>query len=318
MTDACVALGIIDPQWFLGAAAPSCRRKPRPPSGGSARRSGSTSREPRRRVYRLITAEMSNAVRAVTVERGRDPATFAMVAFGGALGIFGADIARQNGIRRVVVPAEAAVFSAFGLLGTDDVRALARSVTWAGGDADHVDAVLTELEHQAVGRLRAGRVPRRRHRGREAGRLQVRRSAVGAHPPDRRRRPVRQSDLEAARSQFPARYEAEYGPGTAWPVPVEMLAARLVARGRAEKYEPAAAARRRRRLLRGPHRLQADRPGGVRERVEAAGLRRHPAAPPAPPSTAGHRRASADHDPGPARLELTVDEHGNYLWRTGA
>jgi N-methylhydantoinase A len=62
---------------------------------------------------------MGRAVRAVTVERGRDPRDLSLVAMGGNGGIHAIDLARQLGIRRVIVPALSGVFSAVGMLAAD-------------------------------------------------------------------------------------------------------------------------------------------------------------------------------------------------------
>ncbi|HUR72821.1 MAG TPA: hydantoinase/oxoprolinase family protein [Sporichthya sp.] len=242
VTDACVRLGLLDPDRFLGGRrrldadlATAALARFGEPLGLDADQAAVA-------VHRLVVAEMSAAVRAVTVERGRDPRTFAMVAFGGALGLFAADIAGQNGVRTVVVPADAAVFSASGLLGTDDLRARARSAVWSGGDAGHLDDTFAALEQQAVASLRRAGHPEDRIEVTRQGdfkfagqlwELTVPIAAAGGR--------VTSGDLEAARAEFPARYEAEYGAGTAWPVPVVMLAARLVARGVTEKFEPASA-----------------------------------------------------------------------------
>ena len=46
-------------------------------------------------IYRLTTVQMANAIRALTVNRGHDPREFTMVSFGGACGLFAAEIARE-------------------------------------------------------------------------------------------------------------------------------------------------------------------------------------------------------------------------------
>src|SRR3979409_1373558 len=84
----------------------------------------------------MVTANMSNAVRTVTVERGHDPREFSMIAFGGALGIFAADIARTAGIRRVVIPEDAGpVAASFRQLEHD----LVASLRAAGYADDRID-----------------------------------------------------------------------------------------------------------------------------------------------------------------------------------
>jgi N-methylhydantoinase A/oxoprolinase/acetone carboxylase beta subunit len=59
---------------------------------------------------------MENALRIVSVERGRDPRRYAMVAFGGAGPLHAARLARSVGIPTVIVPYGAGVGSAMGLL----------------------------------------------------------------------------------------------------------------------------------------------------------------------------------------------------------
>ena len=67
-------------------------------------------------VHLIATKNMENALRIVSLERGRDPRRFAMVAFGGAGPLHAARLARSVGIPRVIVPHGAGVGSAIGLL----------------------------------------------------------------------------------------------------------------------------------------------------------------------------------------------------------
>jgi N-methylhydantoinase A len=66
--------------------------------------------------HELANAAMIRAIKTVTVQRGRDPRVFTLVAFGGSGPIHAAGIARELGIRRVLVPPAPGVFSAVGLL----------------------------------------------------------------------------------------------------------------------------------------------------------------------------------------------------------
>ena len=85
-------------------------------------------------IVAVVVAEMSQAVRAVTIERGVDPRALALVAFGGAGPLHACELAESLGMRTVVVPAGAGVLSAVGLLGAAVERDLV--ITWAGG-TDH-------------------------------------------------------------------------------------------------------------------------------------------------------------------------------------
>ncbi len=72
-----------------------------------------------RGIVRIANNNMINALKLVSINRGYDPRDFAMVVFGGGGGMHGAALAAELGIRRVVVPATAAVFSAWGMLMSD-------------------------------------------------------------------------------------------------------------------------------------------------------------------------------------------------------
>ena len=83
-----------------------------------------------RGVYRVANATMTRAIRSVTVERGRDPRSFALVAFGGAGPMHAAALAASLGVDTVRIPRANGVLSALGLLAAeerhDTVRTLRR------------------------------------------------------------------------------------------------------------------------------------------------------------------------------------------------
>ena len=62
---------------------------------------------------------MIRAIKAVSSERGRDPRDFALFAFGGNGPVFAAGMAAALGMKRIVVPPSAGLFSSFGLLYAD-------------------------------------------------------------------------------------------------------------------------------------------------------------------------------------------------------
>ena len=80
-----------------------------------------------RGVLEIVTATMSNLMREITIEQGTDPRDLWLLAFGGAGPMLGTMLARELGVRGVVVPQHAGNFSANGLLGADLVQASART-----------------------------------------------------------------------------------------------------------------------------------------------------------------------------------------------
>src|SRR5262249_50936391 len=73
-------------------------------------------------------ATMERAVRVVTVERGHDPRDFTLLAFGGAGGLHAAELAATLGMRRVYVPRQPGLLSAWGVLTSEVVRDYARTL----------------------------------------------------------------------------------------------------------------------------------------------------------------------------------------------
>ena len=69
-------------------------------------------------ILAVATAHMEQAIRLMTVARGHDPREFVLVTFGGAGALHGTAVARNLGIRRVLVPGSAGVLSARGVLGS--------------------------------------------------------------------------------------------------------------------------------------------------------------------------------------------------------
>jgi N-methylhydantoinase A len=79
-------------------------------------------------IVRIAAASMGNAMREITVERGLDPRTMTLLPFGGAGPLLAVLLADELEMNRIVVPLIAGNFSAYGLLGADVVRAVARTI----------------------------------------------------------------------------------------------------------------------------------------------------------------------------------------------
>lgn len=81
-------------------------------------------------VIRVVNATMEKAIRVVSIERGRDPRAFALVAFGGAGGLHACALAEALQIPTVIVPAFPGALSALGILASDVVKDYSRTVLW--------------------------------------------------------------------------------------------------------------------------------------------------------------------------------------------
>jgi N-methylhydantoinase A len=81
-------------------------------------------------VIRVVNSTMEKAIRVVSIERGRDPRDFALVAFGGAGGLHACALAEALSIPHVIVPALPGALSALGILFSNVVKDYSRTVLW--------------------------------------------------------------------------------------------------------------------------------------------------------------------------------------------
>ena len=120
ITDANLVLGRLAADRFLGgemrldaaAAERAIRERIADPLGLDARRAAEG-------ILRIAATTMSYAVKGVSTERGLDAAAFALIAYGGAGPLHASAIAREIGMRRVLVPRAPGHFCAFGMLHSD-------------------------------------------------------------------------------------------------------------------------------------------------------------------------------------------------------
>ena len=117
VTDADLVLGYLNPDFFLGGKirldAEGAREAIRSRVAG---RLGMSVEEAASGIFRIVNGAMTNAIRYVSVARGRDPRDFALMAFGGAGPIHAGVQARDLGIKTILVPKNAGVFCALGNL----------------------------------------------------------------------------------------------------------------------------------------------------------------------------------------------------------
>lgn len=106
-------------------------------------------------VVKVANANMSDAVRLVSIRRGLDPRDFALVAFGGAGALHGAEVARELHIPSVIVPPHPGVTSALGCLLVDIRHDLSAMYTSDPSevDRDEIEATFAALEAEARERL---------------------------------------------------------------------------------------------------------------------------------------------------------------------
>ncbi len=152
VTDADLLLGYLDPT--LGGALALDPAAARAALARLGAQLGMTAVDAAAGVHRLVNARMADGVRVATVRRGVDPRGFALLAFGGAAGLHVGAVAAELGVRRVLVPLQASVLSAWGMLNTDLTVHLACSFAEPGGlDPAALARAYAAMEREGRARL---------------------------------------------------------------------------------------------------------------------------------------------------------------------
>jgi N-methylhydantoinase A len=132
VTDANLLLGRLQPTKFLGGQFTLDLKRTRQVTQEWLTKQGSnlTLEKFAAGVVRVVNATMEKAIRVVSIERGRDPRRFTLVAFGGAGGLHACALAEALSIPHVIVPAFPGALSALGILWSDVVKDYSRTVLW--------------------------------------------------------------------------------------------------------------------------------------------------------------------------------------------
>lgn len=240
VTDANVVLGYVNPDYFLGgtmaidadAARDALDEHVARPLGFDVVQAAAG-------IYEIVNANMAGAIRMVTVERGIDPRGFTLVASGGAAPAHVARLAEEFGIAQVLVPADAGVGSAVGLVASDVVIDHVRTAVVDGEAIDGavlatIGAVYRDLE--AAGRAEV------EAEGFAAERIDVERSidvrfrhqahelTVPLRDATGSTTPLAAADLDAATGAFRALYAQLYGVDPADPVEFVNYRVRVIGR----------------------------------------------------------------------------------------
>jgi N-methylhydantoinase A len=244
VTDADVACGFLNPDYFLGGsqkldadaaraalevriAAPLRMTLPQAAAG----------------IRRIVDMRMADEVRVFAARRGVDLSAFALLPFGGAGAVHAAAVAAELGMRRIVVPPRPGAFSALGLLCTDVLHDYIRSELCPLDRLDpaHGEAIFRELQGKAAAELAAegldpgAAVFEREFDMRYAGQgyeLRVSLSGLGQGGLD-------SNTLTGARTRFDAVHERIHG-HAAKEKGVEVVSYRLRVRVDVPKFSPRA------------------------------------------------------------------------------
>lgn len=150
VTDANVVLGRLDKDYFLGGEMSLDDTAAQQAITGLATELGLGVPDTADGILTLVTANMANAIRSRTVQKGIDPREFALIAFGGAGPLHAVDVARELGMSEVIIPPYPGITSAVGLLTTDLKYDTIRTEFQVSGEIDlqRLNSDLEEMERE--------------------------------------------------------------------------------------------------------------------------------------------------------------------------
>jgi N-methylhydantoinase A len=235
-TDANLVLGYLSAAYFAGGRMTlDTEAAQRAIVDRVARPLGLSLEEAAHGMVHVINVNMAAAIREISVQKGYDPRELPLVCAGGAGPLHAAGIAAELGITRIVVPRDASIFCAAGMLRTDlrhdYVRSCAQTLgAQAGGDR-RVRRLVREMQAEARRALAAEGIAAGRQRMRFGLDLRY----LGQYHEvtvDVPAKSLEAADWKAVRERFHARHDRLYGyalrdEGT----PVELLNVRLSASG---------------------------------------------------------------------------------------
>ena len=150
-TDANLMLARIDPNYFVGGEITADMKAVGSSFEALGGKLGLEPVEAARGVVRIANHNMINALKLVSINRGHDPRDFAMIAFGGGGAMHATALAAELGVPKVIIPANSAVFSAWGMLMSDLRRDYARTkpTPVTPETAGDISATFAEMEAEA-------------------------------------------------------------------------------------------------------------------------------------------------------------------------
>ena len=227
-TDANLWLGRINKDYFCGGEVVADMAATEAAMKQVGDRLGISTDEAARGIIRIANNNMVNALKLVSLNRGHDPREFTLVAFGGGGALHAVALGLELGVKKVVIPAGAAVFSAWGMMMSDLRRDyfVTRLAELDTGSAKVIEDVFSEAETLALAQFAAENIDASKVEFQRYGKFRYQNQEhttevlieVGAITPQR---------IAAIESAFHDLYEQEYT--YRLNAPVEMVGIHLVA-----------------------------------------------------------------------------------------
>ena len=242
VTDANIVLGRLLPGDFLGGAMKLDATAAERVIATLAARLGLPLLDTAEGVLTILNANMANAIRSRTLQKGIDPRGFALVAMGGAGPLHAAEVAAMLAIPEVIVPPFPGITSAMGLLVTDLKYDAVRTLFQTSGqfNLSRINADLAAMQNHLAGRFAADRIAPDAVSYARIGDLRYVGQGYELKVPIPNGS-VDDASMAQVLDAFHAAHSAEYG--HAFPQnPVEVVNLRVVGRGAMPRLTPGRAA----------------------------------------------------------------------------
>ena len=134
VTDANLILGRIQPDFFLGGTMQLDIDKALMAIQKLATEINSSATDAALGIIKVVNANMEQAIRTISLERGHDPRDFALLPFGGAGALHACELSAEMGISKVFIPPHPGVLSALGVAIADVTKDYSRTVMLTPGE----------------------------------------------------------------------------------------------------------------------------------------------------------------------------------------
>jgi N-methylhydantoinase A len=237
-TDANLALGCINPHYFCGGTLEADMDAVDRALDKLAATLDTDRQETARSIVRIANNNMVNAIKLISINRGHDPRDFTLIGFGGGGGMHACALAQELNIKKVIIPRQSSVFSAWGMLLSDLRRDYLQTQIVelsSDGAAARLDEDLRQMEEKALQEFVTEEIdPSRVHFLRYGRcRYQNQEHSVEITLPEG---DITDEQLAAIRERFDTDYEREYT--YRLDAPVELVVYHLIAIAEVDKLKP--------------------------------------------------------------------------------
>lgn len=237
-TDANLALGCINPTYFCGGTMTADMDGVNTALDSLSQTLNCDRQDAARGIVRLANNNMVNAIKLISVNRGHDPRDFTLIAFGGGGGMHACALAKELGIKKVIIPNQSGVFSAWGMLLSDLRRDYLQTRIVELDTPEKIAQIsdtFAELEEAAYQEYEAENIDRSRVRFLRYGRLRYQNQEHSTEI-DLPAGTITAEQIDGIMEHFHTNYEREYT--YRLDAPVELVTYHLIAMAEVDKLKP--------------------------------------------------------------------------------